>query len=99
MIEYNKETLIESYGMCEGEDIMRYSTMMKEINIQKTKKIWVGNISKRYEDSDESLKRMETLDNGYLCEMWQYVCKMMIPIRRCDDEEPSHKVWFNLNNV
>ena len=71
------------------EEIMRYETMLKTINVQNTKKIEIGNLPKRYEDSDGSLKKMETLDNGYLWEMCQCVCKMLIPIGRCHDEEPS----------
>jgi len=56
---------------CVGkEEIMRYETMMKEINIPKTKKIWLGNLVKRYGDSHESLK-VKTLENGYLWEMCQ----------------------------
>jgi len=39
---------------------------------------------------------METLDNGYLWEMCQHACRMLIPTGRCHDEEPSHKVLFDL---
>ena len=53
------------------EEIVKYATMMKAINIQKTKKIWLGNLPERYEDSDESLKKMKTLDNGYIWEICQ----------------------------
>jgi len=30
-----------------------------------------GNFPERYKDSDESLKKIKTLDNGYLWEIWQ----------------------------
>ncbi len=73
-----------------------FATMMKAINIQKTKKILQGNPMLRYENFDESLKKMKTLDNGYLWEMCQHVCRMLIPTGRCHDEEPSRKVWFDL---
>jgi len=43
-----------------------------------------------------TLNKMETLDNGYLWEMCQYVCRMLIPTGRCHDEEPSCKVLFDL---
>ena len=45
---------------------------------------------------DESMKKMETLDNGYLWEMCQHECRMMIPTRGCHDEEPSSKVQLDL---
>jgi len=48
------------------EEIMRYASMMKAINIQRTKKISLINLLVIYEDSDESLEKMETIDNGYL---------------------------------
>ena len=62
----------------------------------KDKKTWVRNLPKIYEDFDESLEKMETLDNGYLWEMCQYVCRMLIPTGRCHDEDPSSKVLFDL---
>jgi len=76
------------------EDIMRYATLMKAINIQKTKKIWLLNLPERYEDSDGSLKNMETLDYGYLWEMCQHVCSMLKPTKRCHDEEPYRMTQF-----
>ena len=42
------------------------------------------------------MERMKTLENGYLWEMCQQVCKMLIPTRRCHDEEPSRKALFYL---
>ena len=50
----------------------------------------------RYEDSNESLKNMETLDNEYLWETCQCVCKMLIPIGICHDEERSRNILFDL---
>ena len=58
--------------------------------------IWPGNLPEGYEDSDESLKKMETLDNGYIWEMCEHECRMLIPTGRCHDEEPSSKVQFDL---
>ena len=46
------------------EEIVRYATLVKVINIQNTKKIWLGNLPEEYEDSDESLKKKKTLENG-----------------------------------
>jgi len=39
---------------------------------------------------------MDSLDNGYFWEMCQHVCRMLIPTGRFHDEEPSHKVLFDL---
>jgi len=38
------------------KEAVSYATMIKEINIQKNKKSSLGNLPKRYEDFDESLK-------------------------------------------
>ena len=46
--------------------------MAKVINIQNNKKYLIGSLLEIYEDSDGSLKNMETLDNGYLWEMCQH---------------------------
>ena len=40
---------------------MEYATMVKEINIKKTKNIWVGYLHGRYEYSDEVWKRKRPL--------------------------------------
>ena len=89
----NDELWLESPGneMCEErkEEIVINATMIKAINIWKTKKIWLRNLSKRYEDSDGSLKKMETLDKAYLWEICQHACTMLIQTRRCHDEKPS----------
>jgi len=71
-INYNWGTLIGSSwewnGMCEErmEETMRYAIVAKAINILRTNNTWLGTLPKIYEDSDGSLKKMETLDNGYL---------------------------------
>jgi len=47
---------MESPGneMCDEmkEEIVRYATMVKEVNILKTKKFWLGNVPEGYEDFD-----------------------------------------------
>ena len=48
--------------------------------------ICLGNLPKIYEDPFKSLKKMETLDNRYLWEMCQHVCRMLIPTEGCHDE-------------
>ena len=71
------------------EEIVRYATMMKAINIQKTKKTWLGNLPERYEGSDnEDPSQWISLGGVSLC--------MQDAEGRCHDEEPSRKVWFDL---
>ena len=52
VVDYNEETLIESYllGMecARKKEIVRYANLMKTIDIQKT---LLENLSERYEDS------------------------------------------------
>lgn len=49
------------------EEIVKYETKVEGIQHLKSKKIWLEYPPERYEDSDGSQKKIETLNNGYLC--------------------------------
>lgn len=70
--------------------------LINVINFQRTKNTLLGILLGRYEDSHESPKKMEILDNGYIWETCQHVSRMLIDTRRCHDEESSCKVLFDL---